>query len=257
MRHALALALTLSGCAAQHALRAPEAQPARSDAPAAALASDPFLRDHAPGGLSEEDLARLLATPAVLEEHARIGVLPVRGPYDPDRDVPLSPVTGALAEALEQSGHFDFVTEISTDWPSTGSIAGLRELAARNRCRYLLLSRHRFVDRSWTNPWAWSWITVVGLFAAPAATVETAGLVEATLFDVRTGTLLFTEYERVHGEAWSHHLTADRHEAGLRGRLLAGAAAPLAERVVAGVRQLVAARERRPKEALADASAAR
>lgn len=51
------------------------------------------------------------------------------------------------------------VSEVTTDWPTDGSIAGLRKLAARYRGEYLLLYRHRFVDRSWTNGWALSWLT--------------------------------------------------------------------------------------------------
>ncbi len=34
----------------------------------------------------------------------------------------------------------------------------LRELAARYRSEYLLLYRHRFVDRSYTNAWGWLYL---------------------------------------------------------------------------------------------------
>ena len=52
---------------------------------------------------------------------------------------------------------------------------------------------------------AWLYLTLVGTIVAPSRTLETAGVLEATLFDVRTGTVLFTVY---------HHRGSEENQAG-------------------------------------------
>src|SRR5688500_19801965 len=44
----------------------------------------------------------------------------------------------------------------------------------------ILLYRHRFVDQWYVNGWAWTWPTLIGVFAAPAHTLDSAGVLEAT-----------------------------------------------------------------------------
>jgi len=73
---------------------------------------------------------------------------------------------------------------------------------------------------------------------APSRSLETAGVLEATLFDVRTGTLLFTVYERVRGRAEATPSGEDRKLQEVKTRLLEQAASKLAEQVVAKVRRL-------------------
>ena len=238
---ALALAGAL-GCGAPRAL-SPTMEPlpiGGAGAPAV-LTQDHFRRDGA-GSISEEDLRRVLDAPVFLRERARLGVLPVATRYEPDPDLPLTPVPDTLTQALQDSGLFDVATEVTTDWPSDRSISGLREMAARYRVEYLLLYRQRFVDRSYTNAWALMWPTIIGIFVVPSQTLETAGIVEATLFEVRTGTLLFTVFERVRALSDENVWHNERKRRAMKARLLEKAADQLAARVVDKSRRLDAAR---------------
>ena len=242
----LLVTLTLGslGCgAANKPLRAPTmaALAVTAPSPPAALKANHFRRDGA-GSISEADLQRVLAAPVFLEEQARIGVVQVSDRYETDRDLPLDPPPRVLAEALGSSGLFEVSTEVSTEWPADSGISGLRELAARYRAEYLLLYRHRFLDRARANAWAWTYLTVAGLFVAPARTLESAGVLEATLFDVKTGTILFTVFERVHGDRTANVWHNAHKRRALKQRLLGRAMDRLAERVVTQSRLLAAAR---------------
>jgi hypothetical protein len=177
-----------------------------------------------------------------LEPDARLGVVPVATCYEPDPDLPLAVVPHQLSQDMEDSGLFEVTTEVSTDWPTDRGISGLRELAARYRSEYLLLYRHRFVDRTYTNAWGWAYVTVLAVPFVPSQTIETAGVLEATLFDVKTGTLLFTVFERVHAESDENLWHNDRKRREMKTRLLTGAAERLSAQVVAKTRFLVAAR---------------
>jgi hypothetical protein len=238
-----------TGCAAHKAL-APEMAPmafTAGDAQEAVPASPPILTENrfsrdASGSISEEALREVLASPVFLEEKARVGIVPVQGSYALDMDVPLSAVTAALADALDSSGEFELASEVSTDFPVDRGISGLRELAARYRCDYLLIYRHRFVDDSYMNPVAWGYLTVLGALFLPGHTIESAGVLEATLFDVKTGTLLFTVNERVHDQQsvnmWHPRLKTQW----MKRKLLETATQKLADQVVGKIRRLVVAR---------------
>jgi hypothetical protein len=240
MKTILCLLPLLIGCGASMQMAAPALKPITEQ-----ITDDRFKRD-ASGSISEEDLHKLLATIPFLEEKTRLGVLPVASGYMPDGELPLPAIPGELVKALEDSGLFDLATEVSTDFPADRGVSGLRELAARYRVQYLLLYRERFVDRSWTNAWGWTYATVLGALVAPSQTLETAGVVEATLFDVQTGTLLFTVYERVHDQR-SENLWHNEHKLRtIKSELLTGAARRLADEVVTKSRRLAAARPRPP-----------
>jgi len=242
-----------AGCAStQPALQATLKPLDLGSPPAPPLRENLFRRDHA-GSISEEDLRRVLAAPVFLEDKARLGVVPVATGYEPETDLPLQGVPAVLGRALEDSGLFEVTTEVSTDFPADRGVSGLRELAARYRSPYLLLYRERFVDRAYTNGWAWLYPTVVGIFFVPAQTLETAGVVEATLFDVRTGTLLFTVYERVHKLADANLWHNDNKVRGMKSALLEQAARKLADQVVDKARRLAAARPRASPPAQANA----
>src|SRR3954469_10177541 len=237
------LVLYGSGCAA-HAPR-PDAAAREVDGPAKA-SRDQFRRDQA-GGLSEEALQGILEAPVGLDGSRRLGVLPVTDSYRPDRSVPVPAVPAELTRSLDAAGLFQATSEVAADWPSDGDVPGLRELAARYRCGYLILYRQRFVDDEYLNAWSWLYATVVGVFVAPGRTLETAGVLEATLFDVRTGTILFTVYQRVHTRSEVTAVNEERKLSAMKARLVEEAAGKLAEQVVAKVRGLaVAAREKRP-----------
>ncbi len=207
------------------------------------LVKDLFKRDHA-GAISEADLRRILDAPVELFEGARLGVVPVAGSYVPDRDLPLDSAPAALTDAALATDAFDAITEVSTVWPRHSTTPGasaipvLRELAARYRTDYLLLYRHRFEDRTWSNPWAWLHFTLVGGLVAPVNTLEAAGVLEATLFDVRTGTLLFTVYERVSSRVDENVWNNDRKRRDLKESLLARGAKRLSDQVLVQVRRL-------------------
>jgi len=246
-RIALALVLVLeAGCA--HALRSALRAPDLSAPPA--LANDHFNRDRA-GGVSEEGLRAILDAPVYLDETQRLGVLPVAESYRPERGVPLPAVPAELTRSLEAAGLFQATSEVSTDWPIDGDIPGLRELAARYRSGYLLLYRERFVDDGYVNAWAWLYPTIVGALVAPSRTVETAGVLEATLFDVRTGTILFTVYERVHAVADETPWAEDRKLRAMKLRLLDQAAGKLGEQLVSKVRRLAALRPAKDQKPVA------
>lgn len=239
---AFALSLWTAGCAA-HAPMQASMKPLDLGAPpvAAVLEEDHFNRDRI-GTITEEHLRTILAAPAFLEADSRVGIVQVSSGYEADSDLPLTGVTAHLAKALSDTGEFEIVTEVSTDWPSTSSVAGLRELAARYRAEYLLLYRHRFVDRDYANAWAIGYVTIVGALFLPGNTLETAGVVEATLFDVRTGTLMFTIFERVSTTTDENVWQNDRKRRAVKADLLQKAQSLLAKDVVAKVQRLASVR---------------
>jgi len=105
-----------------------------------------------------------------------------RGPPDP-------PPVGWRPAATSS-----WVSDISPYLVRGQGIEALRELATRYRLKYPRdLQPGRFVDREPLNRGgAGSALSLVGIPFAPAYTLEKAGLLEATLMDVRTGTFLFT-----------------------------------------------------------------
>lgn len=230
--------LTACGLAKPHLRAHMKPLPLQTPKP---LKTNVFKGDKTPI-ISELDIARVLDAPVFLEDRARIGVVPVATGYKIDKDLPVTHVPGELSDALEGSRLFEVTTEVSTDWPAGSGIPGLRELASRYRCEYLLLYRHRFVDRDWVNGWGAMSLTILGTFFVPMNTLETAGVLEATLFDVRSGTLLFTIYERVHARTDENVWQNDRKRRELKERLLSKAALKLADQVVAKTRLLAAAR---------------
>jgi hypothetical protein len=245
---ALLALLSGTGCAMARAPLAAEMAPMKftteeESAPAQPpiLTENHFSRDR-PGGITEQALREVLAAPVFLEEKARVGIVPVQGAYALDQDVPLTAVTAALADALDMSGEFELASEVSTDFPADRGISGLRELAARYRCDYLLIYRHRFVDGSYMNPVAWGYLTALGALFLPGHTIESAGVLEATLFDVKTGTLLFTVNERTHDQErvniWHNGLKTQW----MKKKMLETATQKLADQVVGKVRRLVVAR---------------
>lgn len=249
--------LLLTACGAAHKMQAPSMAPLEVATEAAQpkpLVTNHFQRDRI-GGLDEHKVREILAAPVFLERDARIGIVPVVDRYEPDGELPLTAVTGLLADRLADAGIFEVVSEISTDWPSTRSIAGLRELAARYRAEYLLLYRHRFVERRYTNAWSWAWLTLVGGLVVPGETFETAGVLEATLFDVKSGTLLFTVFERIDGEEDAGIWHTDRTARRLKEGLLSKAADGLEGRIQEKLRALIAARPQESADEKAVAAA--
>jgi hypothetical protein len=251
-------ALIGGGCsAAGKAMQAPMLAPlALAPAPSnAPLVKNHFKRDRA-GSIGEEALRRVLAAPVFLEDKARVGVIQVASRYNPDKDLPLTGVPAVLTQAMEDSGLFEVATEISTEWPADTGISGLRELAARYRSEYLLLYRHRFVDRSYTNGWGWMYITLLGALAVPAHTIEAVGVLEATLFDVKTGTILFTVFERVRATSDENIWYNERKLRELKRDMLKRTSTALSDQVLTKTSLLAAARPEAEVAPLAEIKAA-
>jgi hypothetical protein len=188
-----AAALLASGCAAA---------PRRTMAAATAdLAQDPPPLDRSlfartpSGALTEEDLQKILAAPLELALPARVGVIPVvaaddwRGP-SPDDNVPAA--LAPFAEALGGDAHFTLVSQLLPIPSGALGMEALRELAARYRLRYVILYREVIHHTVRSNGWAWGYATLLGALFLPGETLAVHGYVEASLFDVKTGLLLYT-----------------------------------------------------------------
>lgn len=241
-RHILVVLIVItSGCAAmkQEVALRPLTFDSAPAAPAA-LTENHFSRDRS--AIAEAELKQILASPVFLEEHARVGVVPVAMRYEVDEAVPVEGAPASLVDALEGSGLVELATEVTSEWPIDRGIPGLRELAARYRTEYLLLYRHRFVDAARPNPAALSYLTLIAALFVPGTTVESAGVLEATLFDVKTGTILFTVHERVAEEAMVAPPAAEVRLQRMHRALVQMAAKRLADQVVLRCQRLVASR---------------
>ncbi|MFT3707128.1 MAG: hypothetical protein QM817_05610 [Archangium sp.] len=238
----LVLFAVLSGCASARQAAMPELAPLALGAVQAPpqLVENHFVRDRM--ALGEPELRQILEAPVFLEEHARIGVLPVRSAYAIDDAIPVEGAPATLTDALDGSGLFELASEISTEWPTTTGTAGLRELAARYRTEYVLLYRHRFADLTHANGFAAGFVTLVGALFLPGTTVDSAGVLEATLFDVKTGTILFTIHERVRKNAIAPPPAVNGTLDLMHREMVAEAAKKLAEQVLARCQRLVASR---------------
>jgi rhombotail lipoprotein len=206
------------------------------------LTTSVFAKDSS-GALTEGDLQKVLSSPIDLELPARVGVVPLDEPFDPRGPVSISMRTVAasdLASSLVGAPYFSQVSDISTDLPNVGGLEGLRVIAARYRVRYLLLLSTRFEDASHANGWAWLYPTVVGLFAAPGITVQSQGIAQADLLDVRTGTLLFTVVEPMSVSSQEWLFGSGRPHREEQQAAAAKAAKALARKVVAQTNALVA-----------------
>jgi rhombotail lipoprotein len=257
----LPLVTLLAGCADVAAPRAPATALAVAAAEPAPLARSFYSKD-ASGSLSENDLQRVLETPVDLQFPARLGVVPLAAPFDAQAHAALHVRAAAsrdLASALVGDPHFSHVSDISTDLPNGGGIEGLRVIAARYRMRYLLLYSERFEDTTHVNGLGWLYPTLLGMFVVPGVTVESRGLVQADLLDVRSGTVLFSVVEPMHVASKELMIGAARAHRELQIKAAAEAAKRLAGRVMAQTNQIVAyadematpgARDRHPQRLL-------
>jgi hypothetical protein len=182
---ATVLALALAACAGG-AMRS-----ARVAAPL-----DQSLFAHDPTGhLDEDKLQAILAAPIELDLPARVGILPVIGASDwrgpsPDYEVPAG--AAPLASALRGDGPFALVTETVAIPSGALGMEALREIAARYALRYVVLYREDLKKTSHVNGLATLYATLLGALFLPGQTLTVRGHIEASLFDVKTGLLLFT-----------------------------------------------------------------
>jgi hypothetical protein len=197
------------------------------------------LRDRT--AISQEPLRQWLDAPIGLEANQRIGVFAVGNGFRRELSSPLATAPSELTHAVETSGLFQSSSEISAEWSADRGLGGLRELAARYRSGSLLLYRQCFAAQSHANSWAWVFPTMIGAIIAPSRTIETAGVLEALLFDVRSGTILFTVYERTRGASDETPWASDRKLNALQQKRLEPATSRLVDQVVAKARRLPAA----------------
>lgn len=243
---AAAISSALLGCgAAPPSAAMPQEQTvAVAAAPMPApIASSMFSKDST-GSLSENDLQKILEAPLDLELPARVGVVPLATPFNPNGPVSLAIRATAsrdLARSLNGNPYFSHVSDVSTELPNSGGLEGLRVIAARYRMRYLLLYSERFQDDTHLNGWAWLYPTIVGMFAAPGVTVKSSGLLQADLFDVRTGTILFSVVQPVHVSENEQMIGAARAHQEHQAKAASEAAQRLAKLVSKQVNELVAA----------------
>ena len=196
----LLLVVLLSACGAkQRMASAPmAAAAARYDAPAAPpppLDRSVFARD--PNGqLSEDMLQKILGTPIELDLPSRVGVLPIitatdwRGPSPDYERVPAG--TAPLVARLRKDAAFSLVTEMMPIPSGALGMEALREAAARYRLRYVILYREVLAKKHYQNVWTWAYATAIGALFVPGKQHEVYGYIEATMFDVKTGLLMFT-----------------------------------------------------------------
>ena len=198
------------------------------------------------GGLSEGDLQTILSTPIDLQLPARLGVVPLSSPFDPKGTVSISTRTIAakdLTAGLADAPYFTQISDVTTELPNVGGLEGLRTIAARYRVRYLLLYSERFEDATHLNGWAWLYPTVVGMFVAPGVTVESRGIAQADLLDVRTGTILFSVIQPMQVHEKELMIGAARAHSEAQAEALALAAKSLAKLVIQQTGALVRAGE--------------
>jgi hypothetical protein len=203
--------------------------------------TDPFRGDEKPAGLSEEAVGKLLEQAVPLDPAQRLGLLPASVGWAPSVGYAAHVVPAEITRALDGAGLFRTATELSADWPSGRGVSGLRELGLRYRTPYLLLYRLRFSDEEYANAWSLLLPTVIGYLLAPVKTVETHGVLEAALFDVRSGSVLFTVFEQVEEKADTGTIGAERRLRALKDQAIATAAVKLAAQVADKTRRLTEA----------------
>jgi hypothetical protein len=220
------------------------AAPAQS-APPPPLDRSLFARDPQ-GQLSEDALQKILAAPIELDLPARVGVLPVMTPADwrgpgPDDRVPSG--LSSLVSRLRKDPAFSLVTQTMVIPSGALGMEALREIAARYRLRYLLLYREVLARRASLNPWAWGYATVIGALFLPGQRQEVYGYIEASMFDVKTGLLMFTTRRSINAtqssNQWNKRDKLDKLAAAATGRF----APDLATDVLTDLRRFAAAAE--------------
>jgi len=197
--------------------------------------------------LSEEVIQRILDAPVEPDFPSRAGVVVLDAPFSRKAYASIEPGDEApqvLAREIERSRHFVMVSDISPYLANGQHIESLRELATRYRLKYLVIYNRRYVDRSTYNSWGWGWLSLLGIPFLPAYTLQTSGLLEATLLDVRTGTFLFTTQIHLEARERTTPFGTEEKIGRLQRRASRNAAELLARRFLAKCNRLVAEMER-------------
>lgn len=206
----LVVCLVAAGCAA----RARYGSARMAEAPSAPMAEAPpplerslFARDPQ-GALTEDALQQILAAPIELDLPARVGVVPIvtatdwRGPNPDYLRVPAG--VAPFVRRLRGAEPFTLVTEVMPIPSGALGMEALREVAARYRLRYVMLYREVVATRRRMGPLAWGYATIVGAAFLPGQRHHAYGYIEASMFDVKTGLLMFTTRRAVYGDRSSN-----------------------------------------------------
>ena len=216
-----AISAGTSGCGAsrmQSARMAAAPMAQMADAPAP-LQRSVFDKDPH-GQLSEDQIQSILAAPIELILPARVGVLPVitasdwRGP-SPDFGRSAIGVT-PLVNGLRKTTSFSLVTQMMPIPSGALGMEALRETASRYRLRYLILYREVIAPQTRLNGWAFGYATGLGALFLPGKSYSAQGYIEASMFDVKTGILLFTTRRSI----MASHDDNEWHEADKLGALV-------------------------------------
>jgi hypothetical protein len=233
MTRATVLLVLFAGACAARSVHVQQLTPAAAVVPAP-LTQSLFSRDPQ-GQLTEPSLQRILAAPLEVDFPARVGVLPIltatswRGPGPDYARVPAG--AGPLLAALRGAEQFSLLTAVMPIPSGALGMEALREIAARYQLRYLLLYREMVDRHTRANAWTAGYITLLGALFLPGRTLEVGGYIEASLFDVKTGLLLFTVRRRVHAERTSNEWSNERKLDLLRDKVVAAEAPDLAKEV--------------------------
>lgn len=241
MRQLISLGLlltALTACSASKPMAEAPSAPMAAMGPEAAAAPVPLQKSHfartAQGTLSESDLQKILDQPLELDLPGRVGVLPIveaedwRGPSPSYARV--TPGLSRFADKLPADDGFAHVTEMMPIPSGALGMEALREIAARYKLRYLMLYREHVNETQRANGIATGYMSVVGAFVLPGSTLEVEGYAEASLFDVKTGLLLFTVRERLGEQRRSNVWQRERKLGDMRETLATKAADQLAKR---------------------------
>jgi hypothetical protein len=184
------------------------------------------------GQLTEDQIQTILAAPIEIDLPARVGVVPIitaadwRGP-SPDYDRVPSGVA-PFVKKLRGAKPFTLVTEVMPIPSGALGMEALREVAARYRLRYLVLYREVLTRKSRMNAWAWGYLTGLGALFLPGRQHEVFGYIEASMFDVKTGVLMFTTRRSVYGSTATNNWNNRSKVGKLEAKLLAAFAPELA-----------------------------
>jgi rhombotail lipoprotein len=229
------LALLVAACGAAPPNAAVERPSSTMQAPAPPVLDRSLFSKDVTGTVSEADLQRILDSHLDLSFPARVGVVVLAEPFRAEAGAPITEqgiIASEVSKAIRGSSRYSHVTNVSTDLPNPQGLEGLRTIAARYRIRYLLLCSAKIEDRSHLNNWAWLYPTVVGFFALPGVTVASDGMLQASLLDVRTGTVLFTASEPYQSSDVTWVIGSGRHHRQVDGQALQDASTRLARSVL-------------------------
>jgi hypothetical protein len=119
-----------------------------------------------------------------------------RGPGPDYERVP--PGVAPLVARLRKDPAFSLVTEMMPIPSGSLGMEALRECAARYRLRYVMLYREVLAKKYHHGGWAVGYATGLGALFLPGRHNEVYGYIETTMFDVKTGLLMFTTRRAVY-----------------------------------------------------------